>query len=508
MAVNQLKAGVFLSYILLVLNTLIGLLYTPFLIRMLGPSDYGLYSLAISVIGYLTVLDLGFGNAIVRYTSKFRAEGKLREQEEMFGMFFIIYWCISALAFIIAIILIWNTENLFSSNMTAEEIKRMRIILLLMSFNLAFTFPMSIWGSIITAYEKFVFQKTLNIIRTLLNPLVMIVLLLNGYKAISLVVVTTAFNVLTLVINYFYCKKQLHIKLRFSKFKWGFLKEVTTYSFWIALNVIMDSIYWGSGQFILGMYCGTTAVAVYAVAIQLKNMYFMFSTAMSSVFLPKVTYMVSKGTSEEDLSNLFIRTGRLQFLVMAFILTSFIVFGRDFVKLWAGNSYEEAYTIALLFFIPTLVPLIQNLGITILQAKNQMKFRCISYVIIAISSLFLSVPLSKTYGGMGCAVATASALVIGQIIIMNIYYHKVIHLNIIKFWKQIAQMSIVPILVGIVGYFVFSKIEISSISQFVAYAAIFSLFYILTIWKKGMNMGEKELFSRPCVMLISKILKK
>ena len=115
MAVNQLKAGVFLSYILLVLNTLIGLLYTPFLIRMLGPSDYGLYSLAISVIGYLTVLDLGFGNAIVRYTSKFRAEGKLREQEEMFGMFFIIYWCISALAFIIAIILIWNTENLFSS---------------------------------------------------------------------------------------------------------------------------------------------------------------------------------------------------------------------------------------------------------------------------------------------------------------------------------------------------------------------------------------------------------
>ena len=234
----------------------------------------------------------------------------------------------------------------------------------------------------------------------------------------------------------------------------------------------------------------------------------MFSTAMSSVFLPKVTYMVSKGTSEEDLSNLFIRTGRLQFLVMAFILTSFIVFGRDFVKLWAGNSYEEAYTIALLFFISTLVPLIQNLGITILQAKNQMKFRCISYVIIAIGSLFLSVPLSKTYGGIGCAIATASALVIGQIIVMNIYYYKVVHINIIKFWKQIAQMSVVPILMGIVGYFIFSEIEISSISQFVAFAAIFSLFYIWVVWKKGMNVDEKKLFSRPCMMLVSKIQKK
>ena len=475
---------------------------------MLGPSEYGLYSLAISVIAYLTILDLGFGNAIVRYTSKFRAEGKLREQEEMFGMFFIIYWGISVLAFAISIFLIWNTEYLFSSHMTVEEIERMRIILLLMSFNLAFTFPMSIWGAIITAYERFVFQKTLNIIRTLLNPLVMIVFLLNGYKAISLVVVTTFFNVLTLVINYFYCKRKLHIKLRFSKIRWGFLKEVMTYSFWIALNAIMDNIYWSSGQFILGMYCGTTAVAIYAVAIQLKNMYFMFSTAISSVFLPKVTCMVSKGTSDDDMSSLFIRTGRLQFLIMSFILVSFIVFGKSFIKLWAGDSYEEAYTIALLFFIPTLVPLIQNLGITILQARNQMRFRCISYVIIAIGSLFMSIPLSKTYGGIGCAIATASALVLGQIIIMNIYYHKVIHINISKFWRQITQMSVIPILACIVGYLVFSSIDILDIPTFIVSVSIFSLFYILVVWKKGMNESERDIFSKPCMVLISKILKK
>ena len=85
MAINQLKAGAFLSYVLLGVNTIIGLLYTPYLLRMLGKSEYGLYSLAASVIAYLTVLDLGFGNAIVRYTAKFRAEGKKEEQYEMFG---------------------------------------------------------------------------------------------------------------------------------------------------------------------------------------------------------------------------------------------------------------------------------------------------------------------------------------------------------------------------------------------------------------------------------------
>ena len=84
MAINQLKAGALLSYVSIVLNNIIGLVYTPFMLRMMGQVEYGLYSLAASVVAYLTVLDLGFANAIVRYTAKYRVEGKVKEQYEMF----------------------------------------------------------------------------------------------------------------------------------------------------------------------------------------------------------------------------------------------------------------------------------------------------------------------------------------------------------------------------------------------------------------------------------------
>lgn len=63
---NELKAGAILNYIAICLNMVVGLIYTPFMLRMLGQSEYGLYSLASSVIAYLAVLDLGFGNAIIR----------------------------------------------------------------------------------------------------------------------------------------------------------------------------------------------------------------------------------------------------------------------------------------------------------------------------------------------------------------------------------------------------------------------------------------------------------
>ena len=78
MMINQLKAGAALNYVSIMLNMVVGLVYTPYMLRMLGQSEYGLYSLAASIIAYLTVLDLGFGNAIVRYTAKFEAEGKNR----------------------------------------------------------------------------------------------------------------------------------------------------------------------------------------------------------------------------------------------------------------------------------------------------------------------------------------------------------------------------------------------------------------------------------------------
>ena len=452
---NQLKAGAALNYVSICLNMVVGLIYTPYMLRMLGQSEYGLYSLAASIIAYLTVLDLGFGNAIVRYTAKFRAEGKQREQEEMFGMFFVLYIGIGIIAMIAGSALSLNVENLFSRSMTETEVTRTRIMLWLMTFNLAFTFPMSIWGSIMTAYERFVFQRLVSIIRSVLNPVVMVLLLVIGYKAVAMVVVTTIFNVVTLLINWWYCKYRLDIKIRFAKFKWNFLKEVSVYSFWIFLNAIMDRIYWSTGQFVLGVYRGAVAIAIYAVAIQLQNMYMMFSTAISGVFLPKITSMVTKENNEKNISDLFIRTGRLQYVIMAFILSAFIVFGKPFIQLWAGNGYEDAYYICLMFFIPLTVPLIQNVGITILMARNQMKFRSLLYIVIALLSLALSVLLAKPYGGYGCALATSLALFVGQVLIMNVYYQRKQHLDILRFWREIMKMSIVPLSFVLIVKFIF-----------------------------------------------------
>lgn len=497
MSKSQLKKGILLSYVVIGLNTIVGLSYTPYMLRMLGKNEYGLYSLVISVIGYLTILDLGFGNAIVRYTAKYRAEGKLKEQYSMFGMFLLMYSGIGVVALLIGLFFYFNVSYLFGNTMTEVELTKAGIMVLIMVFNLAISFPFSIFGSIITAYEKFVFQKSIQILRIVLNTLIMVLILEMGYRAIGMVVVVSVFNVLTLFINYIYCKFKLHIKIVFKKIELVFFKEIAIYSFYIFLGVIMDKIYWSSGQFILGAVIGTAAIAVFAVAIQLQGLYMSFSQAVTGVFLPKITGMVVEKNSETAVSEVFIKTGRIQFIVMSFILTGFILFGKNFVILWAGKGYEKAYYMALLFFIPLTVPLIQNLGIAILQARNQMKFRSIMYFLISILSIVLQIPLAKKFGGIGIAIAISISIFLGQIIVMNIYYHIKQKINILKFWSEIFKMAIAPILVGALIYYLKTLFPINTLLEFLIGILFFAFLYIPCFWFFSMNKYEKNIIIQP-----------
>ena len=266
----------------------------------------------------------------------------------------------------------------------------------------------------------------------------------------------------------------------------------------------MDRIYWSTGQFVLGAFVGTAAVAVFAIAIQLEHMYMQFSTAISGVFLPKVTAMVARNDNRKEISDLFIRTGRIQYIVIALILTGFIVFGRDFINLWAGPGYESAYPITLLFFVSLAIPLIQNLGITILQARNLMKFRSLLYILIAVISLVFQIVLAKEYGGIGCAISIAGALFLGQGLIMNIYYQKSQGLNIGLFWKEIMKMSIVPIFIGGGSVFFLHNISFGNWFELGIAITIFAIIYMPTFFYLSMNRSERDLFIKPVMKLLKR----
>lgn len=494
---KEIKIGAILSYVIIFANMIIGVLYTPILTAKLGQSEYGLYSLVTSIISYLTILDFGFGNAIIVYTARYRVNNEKEKQEKLHGMFCLIYTIIGIIAGLIGAFIWLNADKLFANSMSIEEISKAKVLLGILTFNLIVTFPLSVFSSIITAYEKFVFAKVLNLARIILNPMIMIILLNMEYKSVALVILTTVLNIVTLILNFWYCKTKLHIKLKFGKLDFSLLKEIMAYSVWVFLNSIMDKINWALDQFILGIYAGTVAVAVYSVAGNLNQMYMNFSTAISGVLLPRVTEMEEKKASDKEFTDIFIKTGRLQYIVMALIMSGFVLYGREFINiLWVGPDYDQSYFIACILMIPSTVSLIQNVGLNILQAKNKYKFRVIVLMIFAVVNVIVSIILAQIYGGIGAAIGTAISIVLGQIIFMNIFYYKNVKIDIPLFWKNIFKMSI-PMLVAIIIAIIIKQIwTINSSLVLILQIVIYSIIYAILVWNKSMNNEEKNMIKK------------
>lgn len=502
MRVNELKAGSVLSYISIFVTIVVGLLYTPIMLRLLGQAEYGLYSLIGSLAAYLTILDMGLGNAIVRYNARNRAIGDKEAEASLNGMFLVLYSFIGLITLVIGAILYANLNNMFGSTLSAAELDKARLMMALLVFNFAVSFPLGIFGSIIQAYEKFIFIKMLAIIRSILGPCIMLPFLYMGFGAVSMVVINTALNILLLLVGMVYGLRVLNVRISFRGFDYPLLAEIAGYSFFIFLGIIVDKVYWSTGQFILGIVSGTVMVAIYSIAIQLNTMYTMFSTAISGVLLPRVTMMVANDATDDDLSSLMIKVGRIQYVVMAYVLSGFLLFGYAFINIWAGANYREAYFMAVLLMVPITVPLIQNVGITILQAQNRIAFRSWLYLVIAVVNVVVSIPLARAMGGLGCAIATGASLLIGNVIIMNIYYHRKIGLNIPLFWRNIAVMTVPVAGAFLCGYFVNILIIPDTIALVALKIIIYSVIYVLVMWFFGINAYERELFAAPVRKLL------
>lgn len=501
---QQRKSGAILSYVSLILSTVVQLLYTPFLIRMLGQSEYGLYSLIASIIGCLTILDLGFGNAIVVYTVKYRAQKKYEEEEKLHGMFKIIFTIIGIIAALIGVVIYFLVPSIFSNTMTSIEIEKAKIMMLILAFNLFITFSFNIYTSIINAYEKFTFQKIMSILNTVLKPIIMIPLLFLGYKSITMTIVITIVNVIVCISNYTYCRKILNKRVKFNGIDKYILKIILGYSTWILLTNIVDKINWNLDQFILGIVSGTTAVSVYSVATNINTLFINLSTAISGVMLPKMTKMVASNNSREQITDEFIKIGRIQYYIMFLITTGFILFGREFIIWWAGKEYIESYYVTLCLITPAFFSLIQNVGLSIMQAMNKFKFKALSTFVMAIFNACISFFLAKLYGPVGAALGTTISIVLCNIIIMNIYYYNVIKIDVIRFWREIIKNTIKYIVPMAFIILIMNITKISGIASVILYGGIYTLMYIFVSYKYVMNPYEKNIVNS----MIKKIIRK
>lgn len=505
MRTNQIKAGAILSYVSMGLSTVISLVYTPIMLQRLGDSEFGVYQTVLPIISYLNLLSFGLGSAYIRYYSRARAENNKADMAKLNGMFLITYTVLGLVVLGIGFLLSGHGEVIFGQKLTAEEVALGEKLLRIMTVNAALTFPISVFESHVTINERYLFQKTVALLRQVLNPLIMIPLLILGFRSVTLTVVALIFTLISGATNIAFCLGRLKMPVSFRHYDFALLREMLGFTLYVFIGILVDNLNWSIARLLLAWIHGTTAVTIYTVAAQLNVYYQSFATAISNLLIPRVNRIVAEGQPTTELDKLFIRVGRLQFISLGCILLGFAAVGQSFVVLWGGDAkFAVDYPIALLLFFATLWANIQMLGYEILRAKNMHKFSSLVYLGIAVANVVLSIPLCMWLGELGAAIGTTVSTIAGMLV-MNRYYHRRVGLNIPRFWLRIRHLLPAMILPAIAAVLMAVYLRPQGYIQIGLILIVFVAVYGVSMWLFGLDRYERRLITVPLQKIAAKL---
>lgn len=310
MAVNQLKFGALLSYLGLTLNVIVGLLYTPWMIHSIGKADYGLYTLALSVIS-LFVFDFGIGQAVTRFIAKYLAEGHQEKANNCLGLVYKLYFYIDVFIFLILAGIYFFIPQIYRE-LTSSEIEKFKVIYIAVSFFSILSFPFIPVNGVLTANEKFIQLKICDLANKLMVVSAMTICLLLGKGLFALVWVNIIAGLLTIAFKLGFIKRDTNMKVNFSYQDREEFREILSFSGWVTIKSVAERMIFTLSPTILGMVSGSVEIALFGIANVIEGYVYGFSGALNGLFLPKVARIVQDTSG--DIMPLMLKVGRLLFL--------------------------------------------------------------------------------------------------------------------------------------------------------------------------------------------------
>ncbi len=450
---RQIKWGALLSYFAIAFNVLSGLLYTPWMVETIGKSQYGLYTLANSLIT-LFLVDFGLSSATSRYLSKYNAEGNREAAERFLGAVYKLYIVIDGVIFTILLVLFFFLDQIYV-RLTPAELEQFKVVYVISALFSVINFPFVTFNGILTAYEKFVPLKVIDLLYRVFNIGFTVIALLMGQGLYALVAVHAGVGLLALLLKYIVICKAVPLRVKFRSTGNGIYKEIFSFSVWVTISTLAFRLIMNVTPSILGVVANAGAIAVFGIVTTIEGYTYTITQAINGMFMPRVSNLLTQQDSEKGLNALLLIVGKFQQAVNGLIVAAFVVAGQQFVDLWMGPDYAEAYWGAMLIIIPSMFYSSLQIAHTTAIAMNKVKMLAFLDVTVGILNVALSFPLSKLFGVLGACLAICMSYII-RAIICNLLYNKYLPLNIPQFIKKCYLKMSIPIVLAVLGGLIIS----------------------------------------------------
>lgn len=486
---QQIKYGALISYASIAVSIVLGLLYTPWIIRVIGKEDYGLYTLSLSVISFFT-FDFGLSAAVSRFIAKYIVEKQHQRVNDFMGVVTKMYLGIDLFTLIVFTAVYFFIPTIYQE-LTPEEIEKFKYIYIISASFSVISFPFIPLSGVISAYEKFVPLKLCDLGHKIFIPIIMIICLEMGGGLYSLVIVNAVVGILTIIAKLLVTYYGTTARLSFKNVTGENPRQIIVFSGWTTVIALAQRCIFNIVPTVLGATVGSASIAVFGVATALEGYVFLFASALNGLFLPRVTQLYNNGQS---VLPLMIKVGRLQLFLISSIFIGFGILGKDFIQLWLGDGFEDAYLCTLLLILPSYFALPQDIADQAILAQNKVKYRARVYVFMAVLNLCLSIPAAHYWGIVGVSVSIFISYMV-RTILMNVVYYRRLDINVLTFINETFGRQLVSLLVSlIVGYLLCQSIHLEGWSGLGINVFVFMLVYIISSYLLYLNKNEKDLF--------------
>lgn len=392
----------------IVVDTLLGLVMLPFNVSHLGAAAYGLWILTASVTMHFSVLNLGYGGALVKFIAQYRAHRSVQGLNEIASTLFFVFAAAGCAAYALAAVVAFNLDLLF--RVTPEQAEVGKTLLLIIGVHVALNFPFSVYGGIVSGFQRYHVNSTIAIGSSVLVALVNVVVLKAGYGLVTLVAATTLVRVLTYFV---YRSNALRIYpalvISPSLFKRHRLREATGFSVYSLLIDWANKLNYQFDNLVIGAFMGPAPIAVWAVAQRIIVGTQMLSNQLNGVLFPLI---VDSDASQrhERLRQILIQGTRLSLVMVLPIAVALVALGEPLVRAWVGPQMLGSVIILQILAVAVAIRVGNGTGNTLLKGAGQHRMLAWINLGSGIANVALSVVLIRPFGLRGVAIATLIAV--------------------------------------------------------------------------------------------------
>lgn len=494
---KQLKIGMILSYLSIVINVAAGLIYTPWMISKIGKESYGLYTIATSLIT-LFLVDFGLSSATARYVSKYRAEGNDEKANLFLGAVYKLYIMLDLVLVIVFTVMFFLLDRIYV-NLTPQELEQFRVVYLIAASFSVFNFPFVTFNGILTAHEKFIPLKAADIIQKVLVVGMTVAALLMGKGLYAVVAVNAIAGVIVTVYKFIVVKATTNVKVKLTKTDKGLYKEILSFSIWATVASLAQRLIFTITPSILGIVANSFQASVFGVIATIEQYSYLITGAINGMFMPQISRLYAEGR-EKEISPLMLKVGKFQYALNGLIVVGFAVVGQAFLQLWLqGDVYTAAdrtsmYYGILLVLIPGLFFNSLQIANTALIVVKRVDIQAYVGIVIGIVNVALSFVLSYFYGALGAAASIFVSYML-RAVLLNIIYGKVLKVNIKKFILDCYLRMAVPILIVLAAGLGLNYLlpQVGWIWLVLKAAAVAAL-YLLLVFSIGITKADRSGF--------------